>query len=281
MITPRPAPRHGTSQPLLPLRPGLGLYAWLVMRRAAVTLACALTCAAAACGGSGSTAPSAFGSGGPARANDGVCSGVHNCRVVARTDIDGDGKPDEVAVVGRPRHDQSTLFWPDNARPLLRVRTATGLLRYTVILRGPVFDRLIRGEADIDGVPGDELLVGYGDGAHGQPETVVTFHNGALVALAAPKPFFGSKKPIGSWGRDGSISSNLGWSCLPGARVEAYTATSTIRHGHFDGYRLWHRTWRWSGSHWQPTTPPVTHKLKPPKRLPARYLGWTGCGNFA
>jgi hypothetical protein len=224
------------------------------------------------------TVPRATGtSGGPT-----VCHGVSDCHLVLLADVDGDGVPDQVAVIGHPL-DQTDggPSWPDGAKPTLRVQVGGNVLTYRVPLAGPLFAPLVRGAAAVDGVPGDEVLVGNLDGAHGSSQTVVTLRDGQLVPLASPDPYTGEPGAVGSWGADSSIRSYLGWHCLPGARVTEYAAEGLdTPKGGLD-YTLTHRTWRWTSSGWKPTGEEVTSAHHPASDVSDAYTDWTACGTFA
>lgn len=211
-----------------------------------------------------------------------ACDGVADCHYEISADVDGDGRPDEVAVVGHPLpNDIDGPYWsPDAGAPTLRVATARSVLTYRVILGGPVFGHVVLGAAQIDGIAGDELLVGFLDGAHGHSATIVTDHGAGLRTLPAPDPYSGKPGTLeGSWGSDSSIMSNLGWHCLPGGQVEEFIAegedgTWPVR------YTMWHQTWRWRDSTWWPVGKRWLRKHAPVAALTAEYDGWTDCGSF-
>lgn len=191
--------------------------------------------------------------------------------------MDGDGKPDEVAVVGHPNVFADGVAWPPGATPIIRVLTVSGIVSYRVAFSGPIFGQLIHGIYNIDGEPGQELLIEDYDGAHGQSETIVKYSKGRLVALPSPDNYNGGTSAVGSWGADGSIMSNLGWHCLPGGRVEEFTAGSNYPK---PGYTTSHRTWRWTGQAWKATGPAVTNEHASPTAGTKEYSDWTNCGTF-
>jgi len=211
-----------------------------------------------------------------------ACDGVADCHPDMSADLDGDGRPDEVAVVGHPIDDGvDGPYWSPDAAPTLRVATATTVLTYRVILAGPVFGHVVLGAAQVDGVAGDELLVGFADGAHGHPATVVTDHGAGLRTLPSPDPYSGEPgAPEGSWGADSSIMSNLGWRCLPGGRVEEFIGVGGSAAAKPLTYTMWHQTWRWRDSKWWPVGRRWLRKHAPGDALTAEYHGWTGCGSF-
>jgi hypothetical protein len=105
----------------------------------------------------------------------GVCTDVARCQVVARTDVDGDARRDEVGFVVESKRHVAVL-----------VRTASGrLLRRGLdtlwFPRGEFF-----GAAPIDGHAGAELVVGTTMGAHTLFFTTLTARSGRLVRLPPP-----------------------------------------------------------------------------------------------
>jgi hypothetical protein len=211
-----------------------------------------------------------------------VCYGVSDCHLTLLADVDGDGVGDQVAVVGHPQGIASGgPSWPEGAKPNLRVLVDGQVLTYRVPLGGSLYAPLVRGSAAVDGVAGDELLVGNHDGAHGSSQTVVTLRSGQLVPLTSPDPYTGEPGAVGSWGADSSIRSNVGWHCLVGARVTEYAAEGLDTPKGGVDYTLTHRTWRWTPSGWKPTGKEVTSAHHPASDVSAAYTDWTGCGSFA
>jgi hypothetical protein len=105
----------------------------------------------------------------------GVCDGVQDCRVVAREDVDGDGRADEVGFVVESKRRVA-------ARVVTAAgRTATRDLDTMWFPRGELF-----GAAPIDGRPGAELVVGTTMGAHTLWFTALTLRSGQLERLPAP-----------------------------------------------------------------------------------------------
>ena len=214
-----------------------------------------------------------------------VCRRVSDCRLELVADIDGDGKRDQVAVVGRRQQNGSGGYWGPESKPRLRVLLGSAqILTYQVRIGAysGVLGHLVRGAASLDGVRGDEVLVGYADGVHGTPQTVVTLRYGRLVPLASPDPYSGEPGDVlGSWGADSSIQSDLGWRCLPGARVEEYTAFGEDTQKGDIKYTLTRRTWRWTSRGWRPVTPRITRRHRPASEITDRYVDWTDCGTFS
>jgi hypothetical protein len=113
-------------------------------------------------------------------------------RVVARVDVDGDGRTDVVRL--RKVEDQHAV---------LTVSTARGatLSRH---LRTTWIDPMWHGAARIDGRPGAELVLITDAGAHTLFHTVLTFADGRLVRQQR-------KGPGRTWVTDGAAFVNIGW----------------------------------------------------------------------
>lgn len=209
-----------------------------------------------------------------------VCQGVADCHPDGTADMDGDGVQDTIAVVGHPKKDPYGGYYWQSAPappPVLRVRTATAIFTYRVRLDGPVYGHVVLGAAHVDGVAGQEVVVGFADGAHGYEATMMTVRGGQLVALPAPNPFRLDLPREGSWGSDGSLSHNMGWHCVSAGVVEQYESFSSGPAG--TGTYTWtHQRWRWSSGHWVKVGVLVTTHRAPPASAAKRYSGWTGCG---
>jgi hypothetical protein len=106
----------------------------------------------------------------------GVCAGVTHCHVLAPTDVDGDFKPDTVA-----------LQVPGAHHVVVRVLTHDGafLTRRLALGHGTVAKRW-GGAADLDGAFGSELVLLTELGAHNPGYTVVTFVNEHLAVERSP-----------------------------------------------------------------------------------------------
>ena len=210
-----------------------------------------------------------------------VCVGVADCHLELTADVDGDGASDGVAVVGHPvKLEYGGYSWDPDSHPTLRV--ATGRRTLTLPIRFEGYDgHLVLGAGQVDGVPGNELLVGEATGAHGSTQTVLTIRAGRLVALASPAPYFGGTDPVGAWGADASLTSNLGWRCLPGGRVEEYTAGGDYVPSAPDGieYELIRQTWRWTPAGWVSVSR-VVQRHRTGREITGAYMDWTGCGTF-
>jgi hypothetical protein len=132
--------------------------------------------------------------------DSGVCDGVAGCRVVARVDVDGDGRRDDVGVAGRGSAAARSV--------VVRVRTGTG--RIVSMRAAAEFwpGSLWRGAAHLDGRRGAELVVGYTQGAHTLYYRALTWRAGRLLTLGAPGPRV-------LWVIDGAFFVSLGWQQLP------------------------------------------------------------------
>ncbi len=171
------------------------------------------------------------------------CSGVSNCRVVTHTDVDGDGRLDQV---GWRQISQRSIQ--------LRVETATGkLLSSTVNVRLWWGGGAWGGAAHIDGVPGRELLVGSMQGAHTPMYTMLTYRSGKLVVENSPYP--GSRL----WLVDAADGDYMGWwrSTSPTGQFEM-TQKVAVRDNdgsRFSGHDV---TYTWSSHGWVRTSSTAT-----------------------
>jgi hypothetical protein len=177
----------------------------------------------------------------PAQPATGVCTGVAKCRVVANTDVDGDGVRDQVGfVVSTKRH------------VVVYVKTATGQR----VNRGMDVLWFPRGEfygaAPVDGQPGSELVVGSTMGAHTMWFTTLTMQGGRLVRLDPP-------------GRDDEWMIDGAFSFFAGVvrRVENGTVVVTLRQAGRNGVRPTFtgsdRTYAWTGNGWRHRSTTRTH----------------------
>jgi hypothetical protein len=132
-----------------------------------------------------------------------ACTGVSGCRIVASIDIDGDGRADQVGVIGK-------ALSGDNGTITVRVRRAvTGRTIQTTSRRIYWAHNAFVGAAPVDGVKGAEILVGDLSGAHYQQFRMITYRGGRLVT-ANPPPRAGMLSRASRWGADISYSSNIG-----------------------------------------------------------------------
>jgi hypothetical protein len=162
-----------------------------------------------------------------------VCAGIPKCKVVARTDVDGDGVRDQVGFVV-----------PARDRVVVHVATASG----DRMRRGLDTVWFPRGEfygaTPIDGRPGAELAVGTLMGAHTLFFTTLTARDGRLVVLDAP----GARD---EWMIDGAFSFHAGVT----RRVRDGRVTVVLREaervGHRSRFRGRDRAYVWQGGGWQ------------------------------
>jgi hypothetical protein len=188
----------------------------------------------------------------------GVCDGVPKCRVVANTDVDGDGRADEVGFVVESKR-----------RVTVRVTTATGEtvgrdLDTMWFPRGEFF-----GAAPIDGRPGAELVVGTTMGAHTLWFTTLAMDSGRLEVLAAP----GAES---EWMIDGAYSFHAGVS----RQVENGRAVVVLREAARNGvaprFSGRDRTYVWTASGWRLESTERTRYRG--ERAVARIGGWHVAG---
>ena len=199
----------------------------------------------------------------------GVCTGIAACRQVTSIDVDGDGRPDDVALVGET---------PDEGTVGVRVRTVSGVLTASVphSFVGP--EPLWKGATDIDGVPGAELVVLQVAGVHTLFETVLTVRDQKLVVLPWPE---GDEQrgPEGtdpaSWIVDGAHNSGLGITCSPDRTV---TVAQFFGSGG-DVVQVRQRGYRWHGPLWELLSDSGTQSVQR-DAVSSEYFGWH-CGDLA
>jgi hypothetical protein len=188
----------------------------------------------------------------------GVCDGVPKCRMVANTDVDGDGRPDEVGFVVESKN-----------RVVVRVTTASGEtvgreLETMWFPRGEFF-----GATPIDGRPGAELVVGTTMGAHTLWFTSLAMDSGRLEVLPAP----GAED---EWMIDGAYSFHAGVS----RRVADGRALVVLRDAARDGqaprFSGRDRTYVWTDSGWRLESSERTRYRG--ERAVARIGGWHVAG---
>jgi hypothetical protein len=208
----------------------LSLLAFLMVQASAVA---ALT--APATGGEARSAPLL---GMASTAEPGVCDGVPGCRVVARVDVDGDGRRDSVGVA-RPGGDTGR-------RVVVRVRTGPD---HIVSVRAPAEfwpGSPWLGAAQLDGRPGAELVVAYTQGAHTDFFRALTWRAGRLVTLGAPGPG-------DFWVVDSAAFVSLGWQRLPHDPPGAIRGLSAQRAGTsaHDPFRGTVTRYQWTPRGWR------------------------------
>lgn len=163
----------------------------------------------------------------------GVCAGVTRCHVVAHTDVDGDFKPDTVALQARGAH-----------HVVVRVLTHGGalLIRRLALGHGTVAKRW-GGAADLDGAFGSELVLLTELGAHNPGYTVVTFVSGQLAIERSP---YGPLR----WFAGASAAVRLGWHRFEtdiGRTRMTGTEATRDQHGVYSGPR---RVYVWRQGAW-------------------------------
>jgi hypothetical protein len=116
----------------------------------------------------------------PSYATGSVCGSLPRCHVVTRTDVDGDGRRDVVAIARRGADGAV-----DGSATVL-VRTSpshvASATRGTFQWVGPLW----LGAAHLDGRDGRELVLGSSAGVHTRYFRVLTWRHGTLVTLRAP-----------------------------------------------------------------------------------------------
>ena len=197
----------------------------------------------------------------------GVCTGVASCRQVASVDVDGDGTADDVALVGET---------PAEGTAEVRVLTAPGLLTATVRYDNVGNESIWKGAADVDGVPGAELVLLTTAGAHTLFEVVLTVRDGKLVVLPWPDPDDGSGDGAApsSWIVDGAVNSGIGITCSPDKTV----TISRFSGGAGDTVDAHQRTYRWRGPGWDVVSDNGQQELQR-DAISDTYYGWH-CGDI-
>lgn len=188
----------------------------------------------------------------------GVCEGVRGCEVVARVDVNGDGRKDGVGLARRGNEDAET------ASVVVRVKVGSHRI---VKKRRPIpgwYGPDWQGSAHVDGKRGRELFVGADAGAHTQWFHVLTWRKGRLTTLKAPT---GGK----TWMIDGAYWISQGWQHRkgdPAGKIRFREAVRIDNSKHFAG-RV--RMYRWSDDGWE------RKSVKKHPRLPEeRAYRWGG-----
>jgi hypothetical protein len=209
------------------------------------------------------------------------CTGVADCRIVDRTDLDGDGRADQVGLVGHPTDRGTYHVWTRADRPRLRISVNGKLLTYDIQLAETEwYGNIFGGTAPVDSRPGREIIVGYQQGAHSRFYTMLNVSRGRLTTMAGPGVNNYGKGNYGYWGVDSSISSNDGITCLQPGKIRTDDAINE------DGaqgrkYETFSQQWKWTGGRWMKNGPESHHHVTfSDGRVPARYAGWH-CPTFA
>lgn len=180
-----------------------------------------------------------------------ACGGRPGCTVVAQVDVDGDRRPDEVGIVPR---DLGGVDAPGTVT--VRVRTATGrLLSATsqdVWWYGQP-SRVWAGATAIDDVRGAELVLGQTMGAHTLQYRVLTYRDGQLATLHAPRPpkKTGQSRNTRTWTVDGSYGFQVGIDRSASRGRVTLTVTSAERNDSGHGHQGWAVSYRRTGSAWK------------------------------
>lgn len=159
-----------------------------------------------------------------------ACGKIAHCKVVKHVDVDGDGAKDTVAVVGK-KLDKDHV--PGKAT--VRVKTADGKLLTRSVNNLDVSSTkdIFRGAAKIDGRAGSELVISHKNGAHGSTYRVLTYRNGKLQSLPAPKA--ATSQAVGSqsdWLTDSALMSAQG---ISRAKKAGQPARVTVQRGAYSG----------------------------------------------
>jgi hypothetical protein len=179
-----------------------------------------------------------------------VCTGVARCHVVARTDVDGDGRTDQVGMVADLRASDA-----NRGIVTIRVRTADGktlaTTRRSVAWFGKDADAWY-GAAHIDGRRGTELVVGQQMGAHSTFFRVITYRGGALVTLRAPKPpaRTGRVDDTSLWYTDASVNFHDGYTRSRSKGAVYMNLTTAERNASGKGHSGWNARYRWAHGGW-------------------------------
>ena len=169
------------------------------------------------------------------RSSSAACGRVARCHIVAHADVDGDGRPDQIAW--RQVSERSVQ---------IRVHTSSGkLLTARVGVRLWWGGGAWAGAAHIDNRAGVELLVGSMQGAHTPMYTMLTFRNGRLAVERSPSRL----SPL--WQVDAADGDYMGWwrHALPDRHI-AMTQKIAVRTGRGSRFRGHSVTYTWSGGSW-------------------------------
>ena len=189
-----------------------------------------------------------------------ACAGVSPCRIVARVDVDGDHRADQVG-------------WHQlgDSAAQIRVRTADGaLLTHRVDVRLWFGGGAWGGATRIDGEAGAELLVGSNQGAHTPMYTMLTYRSGRLVTERSPAPYGAL------WQVDAAYGDYMGWQRQLRPGQVAMTQRVAVRVDGTDRFTGDDVTYVWSANRWvRSTQAPTTYASE---RLAARVGGFHVAG---
>lgn len=185
-----------------------------------------------------------------------VCAGVARCRIVARVDVNGDGRLDTVALARRGKAATASVL----------VRVKTGPSRIVSVRRGTPYwyGGLWQGAAVIDGVAGRELVVGRTSGAHAEFFWVLTWRNGRLLTLRSPGGDL-------DWPVDGAVNIDVGWQRTDSDPAGLMRLRVAERQPD-DRLVGTETTYRWSPGHWTETRVSTIDPITEPRA--ASWSGW-------
>lgn len=180
-----------------------------------------------------------------------ACAGVSGCKLVARTDVDGDGQPDQVGLVTQG------LNQPERPGSVsVRAHTDSGRL-LTMTSRAVWWygkpASVWAGAAELDDRAGAELVVGQTMGVHTLQYRVLTYRDGRLVTLKAPRlpAKVAKSQDTGSWTVDGSYSFQTGVARSVERGQVYVTLTSAERNSSGRGHTGWTVRYRAVNGTWQ------------------------------
>jgi len=173
---------------------------------------------------------------------------VTGCREVARADVDGDRRTDDVGVVQRDRAGSTGAYHVGTST--VRVRLAAGRTLLAAVPYDGWFGRTFWGAARVDGVRGADLVLGSTAGAHARFFRGLTYRAGRLVTLPSPDTI-GDRRIPGFY-VDGAVTVYAGVACgTDGHGAATLTISAASREG--DGsapastFVLASASFRWDG----------------------------------
>ncbi|KPM51093.1 hypothetical protein CcI49_10230 [Frankia sp. CcI49] len=192
-----------------------------------------LSISAAACDDGG-------GKGGVRHAGN-ACDGVSACTRVGTADVDADGTADDIGLV-----QVAPQRW------LLRVLPAGGSVgefRFDGPATGP--DEPWYGTAQVDGVPGAEIVLLTDHGAHTEWFTVLSHRDGRLVRSDPPGE---RPEPESGWAVDSANSGWIGYACGKQGETVTLLASASERNddpARPEAYNEINTLYGWTDSGWR------------------------------
>ena len=168
-------------------------------------------------------------------ADVGVCSGVSGCTVVAKRDVNGDGRLDPIGLARRGAKGAA------NGAVLVRVKIAAGRIVSKRFDTSYYYGPLWAGAARLDGRTGADLVIGQSSGAHTIFYRAVTWRDGELVTLSAPGT-------ATFWAVDAAYSVSIGW--LQRSDDPAGRLTSRAAQRGSNGWKGTVTTYQWVPGGW-------------------------------